>query len=138
MSRTDDVINTAGHRLSTGAIEEVISNHPDVAECAVLGVSHELKGQIPLGLACLNKGCNRKHKEICIEIIDLVRKEIGPVASFKNIILVNALPKTRSGKILRSTIRKIADGEKWDMPPTIENPGIFEEIISKIKELNFE
>ena len=136
MSRTDDVINTAGHRLSTGAMEEVVSNHPDVAECAVLGVNDELKGQIPIGFACLNAGCNREHDEISKEIIDMVRKDIGPVASFKYLGLVSSLPKTRSGKILRSTIRKIADGEDWEMPATIENPKVFEEIIEVIKKLN--
>ena len=136
MSRTDDVINTAGHRLSTGAMEEVVSNHPDVAECAVLGVNDELKGQIPIGFACLNAGCNREHDEISKEIIDMVRKDIGPVASFKYVGLVSSLPKTRSGKILRSTIRKIADGEDWEMPATIENPKVFEEIIEVIKKLN--
>ncbi len=136
MSRTDDVINTAGHRLSTGSMEEVVSNHPDVAECAVLGVNDELKGQIPIGFACLNAGCNREHDEISKEIIDMVRKDIGPVASFKYVGLVSSLPKTRSGKILRSTIRKIADGEDWEMPATIENPKVFEEIIEVIKKLN--
>ena len=136
MSRTDDVINTAGHRLSTGAMEEVLSNHPDVAECAVLGVNDELKGQIPIGFACLNAGCNREHDEISKEIIEMVRKDIGPVASFKYVGLVSSLPKTRSGKILRSTIRKIADGEDWEMPATIENPKVFEEIIEVIKKLN--
>ena len=134
MSRTDDVINTAGHRLSTGAMEEVISNHPDVAECAVIGVHDDLKGQIPIGFACLNTGCNRLHNEICNEIIQLVRNDIGPVASFKYIALVNSLPKTRSGKILRSTIRKIVDGEEWTMPATIENPDVINEIIEVIKE----
>ena len=94
-----------------------------------MGIFDELKGQIPIGLACLNIGCNRLHKDICEEIIQLVRNEIGPVASFKYIGLVSALPKTRSGKILRSTIRKIADGEKWEMPATIENPKVFDEII---------
>ncbi len=136
MSRTDDVINTAGHRLSTGAMEEVVSNHPDVAECAVLGVHDDLKGQIPIGFACLNTGCNREHDEISNEIIELVRKDIGPVASFKYVGLVSSLPKTRSGKILRSTIRKIADGEEWQMPATIENPKVFEEIVEVIKKLN--
>ncbi len=136
MSRTDDVINTAGHRLSTGAMEEVVSNHPDVAECAVLGVNDELKGQIPIGFACLNAGCNREHDKISKEIIEMVRKDIGPVASFKYVGLVSSLPKTRSGKILRSTIRKIADGEDWEMPATIENPKVFEEIIEVIKKLN--
>ena len=127
MSRTDDVINTAGHRLSTGAMEEVISNHSDVAECAVIGVKDELKGEVPVGLACLNTGCNREHSEICKEIINLIRKEIGPVASFKKIAIVHALPKTRSGKILRKTIRSIINKERWTMPPTVENPNVFDD-----------
>ena len=127
MSRTDDVINTAGHRLSTGAMEEVISNHSDVAECAVVGVKDELKGEVPVGLACLNTGCNREHSEICKEIINLIRKEIGPVASFKKIAIVHALPKTRSGKILRKTIRSIINKEQWTMPPTVENPNVFDD-----------
>ena len=135
MSRTDDVINTAGHRLSTGAMEEVISNHPDVAECAVLGIHDDLKGQIPIGFACLTSGCNREHLEICSEIVNLVRHDIGPVASFKYVALVSALPKTRSGKILRSTIRKIADGEEWEMPATVENPLVFDEIINVLEKL---
>ena len=127
MSRTDDVINTAGHRLSTGAMEEVISNHSDVAECAVVGVKDELKGEVPVGLACLNTGCNREHSEICKEIINMIRKEIGPVASFKKIAIVHALPKTRSGKILRKTIRSIINKEQWTMPPTVENPNVFDD-----------
>ena len=127
MSRTDDVINTAGHRLSTGAMEEVISNHSDVAECAVIGVKDELKGEVPVGLACLNTGCNREHSEICKEIINLIRKEIGPVASFKKIAIVHALPKTRSGKILRKTIRSIINKQQWTMPPTVENPNVFDD-----------
>ena len=125
MSRTDDVINTAGHRLSTGAMEEAISNHSDVAECAVVGVKDELKGEVPVGLACLNAGCNRDYSEICNEIIDLIRKEIGPVASFKKVAIVQALPKTRSGKILRKTVRSIINKEQWTMPPTVENPNVF-------------
>ena len=116
-------------------MEEVLSNHPDVAECAVLGINHDLKGQIPIGFACLTTGCNREHEEICREIINLVRNEIGPVASFKYVCLVKALPKTRSGKILRSTIRKIADGEDWEMPATVENPLVFDEIIKVLKKI---
>ena len=136
MSRTDDVINTAGHRLSTGAMEEVISNHSDVAECAVVGVKDELKGEVPLGLACLNTGCNREHSEICNEIIDLIRKEIGPVASFKKVAIVQALPKTRSGKILRKTIRSIINKEQWTMPPTVENPNVFDDCKIALKNFN--
>ena len=111
MARTDDVINVAGHRLSTGAMEEVLAGHPDVAECAVIGVSDPMKGQVPMGFLCLNKGCNRPHDEIAAECIARVRDEIGPVAAFKQAVVVDRLPKTRSGKILRATMAKIADGE---------------------------
>ena len=135
MSRTDDVINVAGHRLSTGAMEEVLSNHQDVAECAVIGVSDELKGQVPMGLVCLNKGCNKSYETISKEIIALVRNEIGPVASFKLVAVVKALPKTRSGKILRSTIRKIADKMEWEMPATVDDPMVFEDIEKAIDTL---
>ena len=135
MSRTDDVINVAGHRLSTGAMEEVLSNHQDVAECAVIGVSDELKGQVPMGLVCLNKGCNKSYETISKEIIALVRNEIGPVASFKLVAVVTALPKTRSGKILRSTIRKIADKMEWEMPATVDDPMVFEDIEKAIDTL---
>jgi len=137
MSRTDDVINVAGHRLSTGAMEEALSNHPDVAECAVVGVADELKGQVPLGLICLNNGCNKPHQVVCKEIIGLVRDEIGPVASFKSVAVVSALPKTRSGKILRATIRKIADNIDWKMPATVDNPLVFDEIKKAIKPLGY-
>ena len=135
MSRTDDVINVAGHRLSTGAMEEVLSNHQDVAECAVIGVSDELKGQVPMGLVCLNKGCNKSYETISKEITALVRNEIGPVASFKLVAVVTALPKTRSGKILRSTIRKIADKMEWEMPATVDDPMVFEDIEKAIDTL---
>jgi propionyl-CoA synthetase len=137
MSRTDDVINVAGHRLSTGAMEEALSNHPDVAECAVVGVADKLKGQVPLGLICLNNGCNKPHQVVCKEIIGLVRNEIGPVASFKSVAVVSALPKTRSGKILRATIRKIADNVDWKMPATVDNPLVFDEIKKAIKPLGY-
>ena len=137
MSRTDDVINVAGHRLSTGAMEEALSNHPDVAECAVVGVADKLKGQVPLGLICLNNGCNKPHQVVCKEIIGLVRDEIGPVASFKSVAVVSALPKTRSGKILRATIRKIADNVDWKMPATVDNPLVFDEIKKAIKPLGY-
>ena len=105
-----------------GAMEEAVSNHIDVAECAVIGVLDNLKGQVPLGLVCLNNGCNKPDEVICKEIIDLVRTEIGPVAAFKSVAVVSALPKTRSGKILRATIRKIADNVDWEMPATVDNP----------------
>ena len=128
MARTDDVINVAGHRLSTGAMEEALSNHSDVAECAVIGVSDQLKGQVPLGFLCLTNGVNRPHKEIIDECIQLVRDQIGPVASFKLATVVARLPKTRSGKILRATMVKIADNQEFKMPATIDDPTILDEI----------
>ena len=128
MARTDDVINVAGHRLSTGAMEEVLANHRDVAECAVIGVADALKGQSPLGFLCLNKGCNRDHAEIVKECVALMREKIGPVADFKRAVVVDRLPKTRSGKILRGTMVKIADGEAFKMPATIDDPAILDEI----------
>ena len=135
MSRTDDVINTAGHRLSTGAIEEVLAAHPDVAECAVVGIADELKGQVPIGLAVLKAGVERDHAEIAAELIARVRNEIGPVASFKLVRIVAALPKTRSGKILRGTIRKMADGEEWRMPATIEDATVLDDLGKVLAEL---
>ena len=128
MARTDDVINVAGHRLSTGAMEEVLASHPDVAECAVIGVGDDLKGQLPMGFLCLNSGCNRPHDEIVKEVVKLVRDQIGPVAAFKLATVVDRLPKTRSGKILRATMVKIADGEEFKMPATIDDPAILDEI----------
>jgi propionyl-CoA synthetase len=128
MARTDDVINVAGHRLSTGAMEEVLASHPDVAECAVIGVDDALKGQLPVGFLCLNKGCARDHAEIVAECIRLVRDRIGPVAAFREAVVVERLPKTRSGKILRAVMGKIADGKDWKMPATIDDPAILGEI----------
>ncbi|MDG1155452.1 MAG: propionyl-CoA synthetase [Paracoccaceae bacterium] len=128
MARTDDVINVAGHRLSTGAIEEVLANHPDVAECAVIGVSDNLKGQLPIGFLCLTSGVEREHVVIETECVEMVRSQIGPVASFKNVVVVDRLPKTRSGKILRGTMVKIADNEEFKLPATIDDPVILEEI----------
>ena len=128
MSRTDDIINVAGHRLSTGGMEEVLAAHPDVAECAVLGIKDELKGEVPCGFIVLKAGVNRPPEEIEKEIVALVRDKIGPVAAFKLAITVARLPKTRSGKILRGTIKKIADGDEWQMPATIDDPVILEEI----------
>ena len=128
MARTDDVINVAGHRLSTGAIEEVLANHPDAAECAVIGVSDNLKGQLPIGFVCLTSGVERKHTVIETECVEMVRSQIGPVASFKNVVVVDRLPKTRSGKILRGTMVKIADNEEFKLPATIDDPVILEEI----------
>ncbi len=134
MARTDDVINVAGHRLSTGQMEEVVAQHKDVAECAVIGVQDQLKGQLPAGFIVLNAGVNRPNDEIETEVVKLVRDEIGPVAAFKNVMTVARLPKTRSGKILRGTMRAIADGESWKMPATIDDPVILDEITSTLEE----
>jgi propionyl-CoA synthetase len=128
MTRTDDIINVAGHRLSTGAMEEVLADHPDVAECAVLGVDDKLKGQVPVGFMVLNAGVERDHQEIIKEVVQMVRDRIGPVASFKTATVVKRLPKTRSGKILRGTIQKIADNKQWNMPATIDDPVILDEM----------
>lgn len=128
MSRTDDIINVAGHRLSTGAIEEAIANHPDVAECAVVGVNDALKGQLPMGFLILNSGVDRNNAAIEAEVVKLVRETIGPVAAFKKVATVSRLPKTRSGKILRATMQKIADEEVYTMPATIDDPAILDEI----------
>jgi propionyl-CoA synthetase len=133
MGRTDDIINVAGHRLSTGGMEEVLSAHQDVAECAVLGIRDELKGEVPCGFIVLKAGVNRPHEEIERECVALVRDKIGPVAAFKLAITVARLPKTRSGKILRGTIKKIADGEPWNTPATIEDPAVLDEIGSALK-----
>jgi propionyl-CoA synthetase len=137
MSRTDDVINVAGHRLSTGQMEEVLASHPDVGECAVIGVADELKGQLPLGLLCLNRGCTRPHDEIVREAVQLVRDRIGPVAAFKLAVVVDRLPKTRSGKILRSTMARIADGRPWTMPATIDDPTTLDEIAAALRRLGY-
>jgi propionyl-CoA synthetase len=128
MARTDDVINVAGHRLSTGAMEEVLAGHADVAECAVFGVDDELKGEVPIGLVVLNAGCNRPVTEIVAECITRIRDSVGPVAAFKSAAVVKRLPKTRSGKVLRGTMRRIANGEPWTMPATIDDPATLEEI----------
>ena len=128
MSRTDDIINVAGHRLSTGAMEEVLSGHPDVAECAVIGVADQLKGQAPCGFVVLKAGASREAIELQAECVALVREAIGPVAAFRMVHIVKRLPKTRSGKILRATMRQIADGETPRVPATIDDPLILEEI----------
>jgi len=133
MARTDDIINVAGHRLSTGAIEEVVANHPDVAECAVIGIADALKGQAPAGFVLLKSGVTRAPELIEREIVELVRERIGPVAAFKTVFTVNRLPKTRSGKILRGTMRKIADGESYKIPATIDDPAILAEIDSVLR-----
>lgn len=134
MARTDDIINVAGHRLSTGGMEEVVASHPDVAECAVIGIADKLKGQVPAGFFVLNAGVNRPPEEIEKEVIALVREKIGPVAAFKLAMPVMRLPKTRSGKILRGTMVKIADGEAYNMPATIDDPAILDEITAALKE----
>jgi propionyl-CoA synthetase len=128
MGRTDDIINVAGHRLSTGGMEEVLAGHPDVAECAVIGVKDEIKGEAPLGFVVLKAGVAREAAALEREIVALVREKIGPVAAFKRAVAVNRLPKTRSGKILRGTMKKIADGEAWSVPATIEDPAALDEI----------
>ena len=137
MARTDDVINVAGHRLSTGGMEEVLASHPDVAECAVIGVTDQLKGQLPLGMICLNAGTDRPDAEVTAECVKLVREKIGPVAAFKLCIVVDRLPKTRSGKILRATMVSIADGKDYKMPATIDDPAILEEIQEALQSLGY-
>jgi propionyl-CoA synthetase len=134
MSRTDDIINVAGHRLSTGGMEEVLSGHKDVAECAVIGIADPLKGEVPCGFVVLKAGVNRPVGEIERECVGLIREKIGPVAAFKLAIAVGRLPKTRSGKILRGTMKKIADGEPWTMPATIDDPAILDEIGAAMKD----
>jgi propionyl-CoA synthetase len=128
MSRTDDIINVAGHRLSTGAMEEVCASHPDVAECAVIGVADAVKGQVPAGFLVLKSGVSRESSLVEQEVVELVRQRIGPVAAFKTAICVKRLPKTRSGKILRGTMQKIADRQDWTMPATIDDPAVLDEI----------
>ena len=137
MSRTDDIINVAGHRLSTGAIEEVLAAHPDVAECAVMGVADDLKGQLPVGLVVLKAGVDRKADDIIAEVISMIRERIGPVAVFKKAVVVARLPKTRSGKILRGTMRKIADSEEYRFPATIEDPIVLDEIREALQSIGY-
>jgi propionyl-CoA synthetase len=129
MARTDDIINVAGHRLSTGGMEEAVSGHPDVVECAVIGIADAMKGQIPAGFIVINNGHGRSDEDVEKEVVKLVRDQIGPVAAFKTVMVVNRLPKTRSGKILRATMQKIADGQDWKMPATIDDPGVLDEIL---------
>ena len=134
MSRTDDIINVAGHRLSTGAMEEVVAEHPDVAECAVVGIADEMKGQVPCGFIVLNAGVSRDNAAIEREVVALVREKIGPVAAFSTAITVKRLPKTRSGKVLRGTMQKIADRQEWTMPATIDDPAILDEIALALRD----
>jgi propionyl-CoA synthetase len=137
MSRTDDIINVAGHRLSTGGMEEVLASHPDVAECAVVGVVDEIKGEIPVGLVVLRAGVNRPEHEIVSELVGMVRQTIGPVAAFKVAAVVPRLPKTRSGKIVRGTIKRIADGAEYRIPATIDDPAALEEISAALAGLGY-
>jgi propionyl-CoA synthetase len=134
MARTDDIINVAGHRLSTGGMEEVLAEHPDVAECAVIGIADAMKGQAPVGFLVLNAGVERPAADIEKEVVALVREKIGPVAAFRTAVTVKRLPKTRSGKILRGTMQKIADKEAWTMPATIDDPAILDEIAAALNE----
>ncbi len=136
MSRTDDIINVAGHRISTGSIEEVLAEHKDVAECAVIGIADKLKGQVPIGLVALKAGVTKEKKDIASECIAMVRGKVGPVAAFKIAIVVKRLPKTRSGKILRGTVRKIADNEPYNVPATIDDPAILDELKKDLIENN--
>jgi propionyl-CoA synthetase len=137
MSRTDDVINVAGHRLSTGAMEEVLAAHPDVAECAVVGVADALKGEGPLGLVVLKAGAHREREALVAELVELVRQRIGPVAAFKQAIPVKRLPKTRSGKIVRGTIKRIADGVPYTVPATIDDPAVLDEVRADLAAIGY-
>jgi len=137
MSRIDDIINVAGHRLSTGGMEEVLASHPDVAECAVIGAADSLKGEVPVGLVVLKSGVDRPEAVIDRELVALVREKIGPVADFKKVVVVERLPKTRSGKILRGTMKRIADGQDFNMPATIDDPAILDEITAKLQTIGY-
>jgi propionyl-CoA synthetase len=137
MARTDDIINVAGHRLSTGALEEVLTSHPDVAECAVVGVADSLKGQLPVGFLVLKVGADGGDDEVVGDVVAAVREQIGPVAAFKSAVVVERLPKTRSGKILRGTIASIADDEAWTMPATVDDPAIFDEITTALATIGY-
>jgi propionyl-CoA synthetase len=133
MGRTDDVINVAGHRLSTGEMEEVVSSHPAVAECCVVGAHDDMKGQIPIGLVLIKDGATIDHDELEDELVEMMRDKIGAIACFKRAMVVDRLPKTRSGKILRRVIRQIADGEAYNVPSTIDDPSILEEISDQFR-----
>ena len=137
MARTDDIINVAGHRLSTGGMEEVLAAHRDVAECAVIGVADELKGQLPAGFLVLKAGVDRDHGDIVAEVVAMVRDKIGPVAAFKQAVVVDRLPKTRSGKILRGTMQKIADNKDYKAPATIDDPVILGEIAAALERIGY-
>jgi propionyl-CoA synthetase len=133
MSRVDDIINVAGHRLSTGAMEEVLAAHPDVAECAVVGVADDIKGEVPVGFVVTKAGVARPEGDICTELVDRIRQQIGPVASFKTALVVTRLPKTRSGKILRGTMKRIAESQAYTLPATIDDPAILDEIADALR-----
>jgi propionyl-CoA synthetase len=135
MSRVDDIINVAGHRLSTGAMEEVLAGHPDVAECAVVGVADEIKGEVPVGFVVTKAGVTRGDGDICKELVDRIRQQIGPVAAFKTALVVKRLPKTRSGKILRGTMKRIAESQAYTAPATIDDPAILDEITTALQTL---
>ena len=137
MARTDDIINVAGHRLSTGAMEEVLASHPDVAECAVIGAHDELKGQVPVGLLVLKSSVDRDPERIITEVVQMVRQRIGPVAALRTAVVVRTLPKTRSGKILRGTMQKIADGQDYKVPATIEDPAVLTEIDESLRRVGY-
>ena len=137
MARTDDIINVAGHRLSTGGMEEVLAAHADVAECAVIGVYDELKGQVPVGFLVLKRGVDRNHEEIVAEVVQMVRQRIGPVAAFKTALVVPALPKTRSGKVLRGTMQKIADGQEYKIPATIDDSSTLTQIAEVLRRVGY-
>ena len=137
MGRIDDVIIVAGHNLSTGSMEQALASHQDVAECAVFGVKDPLKTQLPLGLVVLKAGVRREPAEVVEELIGMVREQVGPVASFKQVAIVPRLPKTRSGKVLRGTMRQIADGEPYRVPPTIDDPAALDEIKAALQRLGY-
>jgi propionyl-CoA synthetase len=133
MSRIDDVINVAGHRLSTGALEEALATNPDVAECAVIGVEDKLKGELPFGFVVLNAGVQVDEVGLKKDLVQIVRSQVGPIATPRDILVVARLPKTRSGKILRGTMRKIAEGQEYVMPATIEDPAVLQEIAEALE-----
>jgi propionyl-CoA synthetase len=137
MSRIDDIINVAGHRLSTGSIEESLANHPDVAECAVIGAADDMKGEIPVGFVVLKAGVKRSSDAVVSELVERVRTDVGAFACFKTALIVTALPKTRSGKILRGTMKKIADGVEYTLPATIEDPAVLGDIGSQLKTVGY-
>lgn len=137
MSRIDDIINVAGHRLSTGGMEAALASHPDVAECAVIGAADQLKGELPVGLVVLKSGVERDKTMLIKELVDLVRDQIGPVAAFKMVAIVDRLPKTRSGKILRGTMKAIADGKDYNLPATIDDPAILDEIQKALEAIGY-